>query len=166
MLDLVINPTSIPWCLLGRLGNKCEFRQHIPYSKDNLYSFEFAQILISYGFYCPFIILSAIFILFSNLNFRFFNLLFLNTTYITFIVSTATFCFGSTRIYLILHLIPICSVQSLSHVWLFVTSWTEARQASLSITNSWSLLKLMSIVSVMPSNHFILCPCGRGLVTC
>ena len=95
--------------------------------------------------------------LFSNLNFRFFNLLFLNTTYITFIVSTATFCFGSTRIYLILHLIPICSVQSLSRVWLFVTSWTEACQASLSITNSWSLLKLMSIVSVMPSNHFILC---------
>ena len=95
--------------------------------------------------------------LFSNLNFRFFYMLFLNTTYITFIVSTATICFGSTKICLILHLIPICSVQSLSHVWLFVTSWTEARQASLSITNSWSLLKFMSIVSVMPSNHLILC---------
>ena len=49
------------------------------------------------------------------------------------------------------------SVQSLSHVWLFVTPWTAARQASLSITNSQSLLKLMSIESVMPSNHLILC---------
>ena len=49
------------------------------------------------------------------------------------------------------------SVQLLSHVWLFVTPWTAARQASLSITNSQSLLKLMSIESVMPSNHFILC---------
>ena len=49
------------------------------------------------------------------------------------------------------------SVQSLSHVWLFATPWTAARQASLSITNSWSLLKLMSIELVMPSNHLILC---------
>ena len=49
------------------------------------------------------------------------------------------------------------SVQSLSHVWLFGTPWTAAFQASLSITNSWSLLKLMSIESVMPSNHLILC---------
>ena len=48
-------------------------------------------------------------------------------------------------------------VQSLSHVQLFVTPWTVARQASLSITNSWSLLKLMSIELVMPSNHLILC---------
>jgi len=48
------------------------------------------------------------------------------------------------------------SVQSQSCVRLFVTPWTAARQASLSITNSWSLLKLMSIESVMPSNH-ILC---------
>ena len=51
-----------------------------------------------------------------------------------------------------------CSVQPLSHVRLFVTPWTVARQASLSITNSWSLLKLMSIESVLPSNHLILCP--------
>ena len=51
----------------------------------------------------------------------------------------------------------ISSVQSLSHVWLFVTPGTAARQASLSITNSQSLLKLMSIESVMPSNHLILC---------
>ena len=49
------------------------------------------------------------------------------------------------------------SVQSLSHVWLFATPWTAACQASLSLTNSWSLLKLMSIVSVMPSNHLIFC---------
>ena len=49
------------------------------------------------------------------------------------------------------------SVQSLSHVWLFPTPWIAARQASLSITNSQSLLKLMSIESVMPSSHLILC---------
>ena len=51
----------------------------------------------------------------------------------------------------------ISSVQSLSHVWLFVTPWTAAHQASLSITNSWSLLKHMSIELVMPSNQLILC---------
>jgi len=51
----------------------------------------------------------------------------------------------------------ISSVQSLSHVQLFVTPWTAACRASLSITNSWSLLKLMSIKSVNPSNHLILC---------
>ena len=49
------------------------------------------------------------------------------------------------------------SVQLLSRVRLFVTPWTAACQASLSITNSQSLLKLMSIESVMPSNHLILC---------
>ena len=49
------------------------------------------------------------------------------------------------------------SVQSLSRVWLFATPWTAARQASLSITNPRSLLKLMFIESVMPSNHLILC---------
>ena len=63
------------------------------------------------------------------------------------------------------------SVQSLSHVWLFATPWTAACQASLSITNSWNLLKLTSIELVMPSNHLILCrplfllpsifPCSR-----
>ena len=60
---------------------------------------------------------------------------------------------------------PVCgfilcnfsSVQSLSPVWLFATPWTVAHQASLSITNSWSLLKLRSIMLVMPSNHPILC---------
>ena len=49
------------------------------------------------------------------------------------------------------------SVQSLSHVKLFATPWTAACQAILSITNSWSLLKLTSIESVIPSNHLILC---------
>ena len=51
----------------------------------------------------------------------------------------------------------IRSVQSLSCVQLFATPWAAAHRASLSITNSWSLLKLMSIESVMPSNHLILC---------
>ena len=49
------------------------------------------------------------------------------------------------------------SVQSLSRVWLFATPWTAAHQASLSITNSQCLLKLMSTESVMPFNHLILC---------
>ena len=51
----------------------------------------------------------------------------------------------------------LSSVQSLSHVQLFETPWSAARQASLSITNSQSLLKLIAIESVMPSNHLILC---------
>ena len=51
----------------------------------------------------------------------------------------------------------ISSVQLLSCVWLFVTPWTAAHQAFLYITNSWSLLKLMSIELVMPSRHLILC---------
>ena len=50
------------------------------------------------------------------------------------------------------------SVQSLGRVRLFATPWTAARQASLSIVNCWSLFKLMSIESVTPSNHLILCP--------
>ena len=54
------------------------------------------------------------------------------------------------------YMINLNSVQSLSHVLLFVTPWTTARQASLSITNSRSLPKLISIESVMPSNHLIL----------
>ena len=56
-----------------------------------------------------------------------------------------------------LSLNPISSVQCLSHVQTFVTPWTAAGQASLSITNSQSLLRLMSIESGMPSNHVILC---------
>ena len=53
--------------------------------------------------------------------------------------------------------VQFSSVQSLSRVWLFATPWTTARQASLSITNFWSLPKPMSIESVRPSNHLILC---------
>ena len=59
--------------------------------------------------------------------------------------------------------IQFSSVQLLSHVWHFATPWTEAQQASLSITNSWSLLKLMSIESVMPTNHLVLC---RPFISC
>ena len=54
-------------------------------------------------------------------------------------------------------MIQFSSFQSLSHVQLFTTPWTAACQASLSITNFWSLLKLMSTELVMPPNHFILC---------
>ena len=54
-------------------------------------------------------------------------------------------------------MIHISSVQSLTRVWLFVTPWSVALQASLSITNSQSLLKVTSIELVMPSNHLILC---------
>ena len=56
------------------------------------------------------------------------------------------------------------SVQSLSHVWLFVTPGTAAHQVSLSITNSRSLLKLMSIESVMPSNHLTILCCPLFLL--
>ena len=61
---------------------------------------------------------------------------------------TRTYCIRSDQ---------IRSVQSLSRVRLFVTPWIAARQASLSITNSWSSLRLTSIKSVMPSSHLILC---------
>ena len=56
-----------------------------------------------------------------------------------------------------MNLSTFSSVQSLSHVRLFATPWIEARQASLSITNSRSALKLTSIKSMMPSSHLILC---------
>ena len=56
-----------------------------------------------------------------------------------------------------IYVISSASVQLLSHVWLFATPWIAARQASLSITNSWSSSKLMSIESVMPFNHRIVC---------
>ena len=55
------------------------------------------------------------------------------------------------------HIFHFSSVQSLSHVQLFATLWMAARQESLSIPNSRSWLKLISIESVMPSNHLILC---------
>ena len=53
--------------------------------------------------------------------------------------------------------VQFSSVQALSHVWPFAIPWTAACQASLSITNSWSSLRLTTIKSVMPSNHLILC---------
>ena len=59
--------------------------------------------------------------------------------------------------FFLLYLYLYSSVQLLSRVRLFVTPWTAAHQASLSIANSWSLLKLMSIKSMMPYNHLILC---------
>ena len=62
--------------------------------------------------------------------------------------------FSNTSLF---HILYISSVQSLSHVWLFATPWTAAHQANLSITNSQSLLKLMSIESVTLSNDLILC---------
>ena len=69
------------------------------------------------------------------------------------------FTLWATREASVLMTVSFSSVQSLSRVWLFVTPWTAARQASLSITNSQSLLRLVSIESVMPSNHLILsCP--------
>ena len=55
------------------------------------------------------------------------------------------------------HLLWAVVAHSLSHVWLFETPWTVTRQASLSFSISWSLLKPMSIESVMPCNHLILC---------
>ena len=71
------------------------------------------------------------------------------------------FCTGKQSLYHCAtweaHALAFISVQSLCPAWLFVTPWTAARQASLSITNSRTLLKLMSIESVMPSNHLILC---------
>ena len=62
-----------------------------------------------------------------------------------------------------LSLYQFSSVQLFSHVRLFATPWTAAHQASLSIANSWSLLKLMSTESMIPSNHLTLC-CPRLLL--
>ena len=69
----------------------------------------------------------------------------------------SSFNFVSGAFYATKNLKCISSVQSLSHAWLFATPWTIACQASLSITNSRSQPKPMSIESVMPSNHLILC---------
>ena len=87
-------------------------------------------------------------------------------TYLKFVNGILACVFGECE-YKYHHIDKICNyflcsvqfstVQSLSRVRLFATPWIAARQASLSITNSRSLLKLMSIKSVMPSNHLILC---------
>ena len=69
-------------------------------------------------------------------------------------------CFKAKIIFLVMRTFKIylfISIQSLSHVQLFSIPWTAAHQASLSLTNPWSLLKLMSIELVMTSNHLILC---------
>ena len=65
--------------------------------------------------------------------------------------------YGTSPVGLVIKLLQFSSVQLLSRVWLFATPWTTAHQASLSITNSWSLPKLISIKSVLPPNHLILC---------
>ena len=70
---------------------------------------------------------------------------------------TASLKTGLTVPQNIKHRVTISSVQSLSHVRLFVTPWIAACQASLSITNSWSSLRFTSIESIMPSSHLILC---------
>ena len=72
-----------------------------------------------------------------------------------FFRNKTNFCFGSSNLDLIYRVNK--SLQSVSHVSLFVTPRAAARQASLSVTNSWSLLKFMFIELVMPSNHLILC---------
>ena len=73
---------------------------------------------------------------------------------------------GFNVIYCCVFMPSFSSVQSLSHVWVFETPWTATCQASLSITNSRSLLKLMSIELVMPSNHLIHChPCFLPLLS-
>ena len=71
---------------------------------------------------------------------------------VAYTLASWIYCWGNCPWFSSVH-----SVRSLSRVLLFVTPWTAARQASLSITNSRSLLKLMAIESVMPSNHLILC---------
>ena len=68
-----------------------------------------------------------------------------------------TFILYTNIYFVVLQLFQFSSVQSLSLAWLFVTPWAAAHQASLFITNSWSLLKFMSVESVMPSNHPTLC---------
>ena len=67
------------------------------------------------------------------------------------------YLFSNSGYYLEYHSVQFSSVQSLSRVQLFVTQWIAARQASLSITNSWNLLKFMSIQSLTPSNPLTLC---------
>ena len=95
----------------------------------------------------------------TSLYSKFSKLILNHTTWIFFF-------FFQTRIHEGFYILFDCpvqfsSVQSLSHVRLFVTPWIAARQASLSITNSWSSLRLTSVESVMPSSHLIL---GRPLL--
>ena len=73
--------------------------------------------------------------------------------------NTLVCCFGNETTFQnnFYKITSVSPVQSLSCIWLFATPWTAAHQASLSVTNLQSLLKLMSIELVMPSNHLILC---------
>ena len=79
-------------------------------------------------------------------------ILFVQSVYI-FLISQSFFAYFSTTILLSVR----CCVQPLSRVWLFVTPWIAARQFSLSFTITWSVLRLLSSESVMPSKHLILC---------
>ena len=77
--------------------------------------------------------------------------------YLFSFIHNPTWYFIYVFIFVCLPSVQFSSVQSLSHVWLFAAPWTVVLEASLFITNSWSLLQLTSIESVMPSNHLILC---------
>ena len=90
----------------------------------------------------------------KGLSLRSFKLLILFQLWFTVKVSTNVHYAIVTQV---LCIFSLSSVQSLIRVWLFVTPWTAACQASLSMTNSWSPPKPMSIESVMPSSHLILC---------
>ena len=88
--------------------------------------------------------------------------LFLHSSSVQFILQGSIFCEASKYFMLLIKLMPfglegIIVVQFLSRVRFFATPWTAAHQASLSFTISQSLLKLMSVESVMPSNHLVLC---------
>ena len=76
---------------------------------------------------------------------------------VCFIYYETSSCLSNLLCHFIFPSAALSSIQSLSRVWLFATPWTAACQASLSIINSQSLLKLISIESVMPSTHIILC---------
>ena len=81
----------------------------------------------------------------------------LKSSHTTHFWENFVFCYKTSVGFPILTNIPFNSVQSLSRIQLFATPWITARQASLSISSSWSLLIPMSIELVMPSNHLILC---------
>ena len=98
-----------------------------------------------------FLLSENVFILFHSWRIFLLNQEFWVCTYFYFKTLNALFGF------LVVLCVCVMRVQSLSLVWFFATSWTTAHQASLSITNSWSLLKPMSIESMMPSSRLILC---------
>ena len=77
--------------------------------------------------------------------------------YIIYYINYHWYCYIYIYMYIHIYIYKLSSVQSLSCVWLFATPWIAARQASLSITNSWSSSRLTSIELVMPSSHLVLC---------